>query len=190
MRPNAANTLAPHILPEIFTTGECESVISAIAQAPLRDALLVGRAKNPEQRTAQLVWLDEVGGLSWVMEQLIEVIRDANRDQFDFDLKEFAESCQVAVYRSSDAGHFAWHSDIGGGPTSRRRKLTLVVQLSKADAYTGGDLQIMPSAQVLSVSRTQGCASIFPSFMLHQVTPVTSGIRYSMTVWAHGPNFR
>ena len=33
-------------------------------------------------------------------------------------------------------------------------------------------------------------ANAVPSLTLHQVTPVTDGIRYSMTVWARGPDFR
>ena len=114
----------------------------------------------------------------------------SNIDQFDFDLREFAESPQVARYDASDNGHFAWHSDVGEGILARKRKLTLVLQLSEPDSYEGGDLEIMPSAQILSANRGQGCVSVFPSFTLHQVAPVQSGVRYSLTLWAHGPVFR
>ncbi|MDB4212558.1 2OG-Fe(II) oxygenase, partial [Ascidiaceihabitans sp.] len=71
-----------------------------------------------------------------------------------------------------------------------KRKLTLVLQLSEPGSYEGGNLEIMPSAQVLFANRAQGCVSVFPSFSLHQVTPVTTGTRHSITVWAHGPAFR
>tara|TARA_R110002110_G_scaffold168133_3_gene369501 strand:+ start:788 stop:1192 length:405 start_codon:yes stop_codon:yes gene_type:complete len=134
--------------------------------------------------------VDNVDGMGWVMNRLIELVRRSNSDQFGFDLRDFAESPQVATYRASSGGHFAWHSDIGDGPLARQRKLTLVLQLSKPGSYEGGDLQVMPSAQVLAASRDQGCVSIFPSFALHQVTPVTRGKRHSLTVWAHGPSFR
>lgn len=92
-------------------------------------------------------------------------------------LHGFAESPQVAIYRATDAGHFVWHSDIGGGPISAKRKLTLVLQLSSSEMYEGGSLEVMPGAQVLKASRAQGCATVFPSFTLHQVTPVCSGVR-------------
>ena len=124
------------------------------------------------------------------MERLIKVIRKSNIDQFDFDLREFAESPQVASYKASDSGHFAWHSDIGDGPMARKRKLTLVLQLSLPGSYEGGDLEILPGSKILSADRAQGCVSVFPSFWLHQVVPVQSGVRHSLTLWAHGPAFR
>ncbi|UWR14633.1 2OG-Fe(II) oxygenase [Sulfitobacter sp. M368] len=176
--------------PEAFSPGECDRIIAAITAVPSKDAMLVGQNEDHVLRTAQLVWVDDVDGLGWVMERLIEIVRKSNVDQFDFDLREFAESPQVASYRATDSGHFAWHSDIGDGPVARKRKLTLVLQLSLPSSYEGGELEIMPSAQILSASRSQGCVSIFPSFTLHQVVPVRCGVRHSLTVWAHGPAFR
>ena len=48
------------------------------------------------------------------------------------------------------------------------------------------------SAAILTVTAgiARGTATLFPSYMLHRVTPVTEGIRHSLTVWAHGPAFR
>ena len=176
--------------PEAFSAGECDRIIAAITAAPSKDAMLVGQTMRPSLRTASLVWLDDVDGLGWVMDRLIEIVRMSNVDQFDFDLREFAESPQVASYDAADSGHFAWHSDVGDGPMARKRKLTLVLQLSVPDSYEGGDLEVMPSAQILSANRAQGCVSIFPSFTLHQVVPVQSGVRHSLTIWAHGPAFK
>jgi PKHD-type hydroxylase len=177
-------------MPQAFSVEECERIIASIALVPADEALLVGKTRDHNQRCAELVWVDDVDGMGWVMDRLIELVRTSNRDQFDFDLRDFAESPQVATYRATSGGHFAWHSDIGGGPLARQRKLTLVLQLSKPSSYEGGNLQVMPGAQVLAASRDQGCVSIFASFSLHQVTPVTQGIRHSLTVWAHGPSFR
>ena len=181
---------AVHSMPEAFSAGECEGIIAAISKAPTDEALLVGRNKDHNMRIAELVWLDDLEGMGWVMERLIDLVRTANRTQFDFDLREFAESPQVAIYKSTNEGHFTWHSDIGGGPISAKRKLTLVLQLSKPEEYEGGDLEVMPGAQVVSANRAQGCVTMFPSFVLHQVTPVKQGTRHSLTVWAHGPAFR
>ncbi|MDB4122460.1 2OG-Fe(II) oxygenase [Octadecabacter sp.] len=179
-----------HSLPNAFSGAECERIIASIASSPKDEALLVGKNRDHNKRRAELVWIDNVDGMSWVMERLIDLVRNSNRDQFDFDLRNFAESPQVATYKAASGGHFAWHSDIGDGLLARQRKLTLVLQLSTSQSYEGGDFQVMPSANVLTANRGQGCVSIFPSFSLHQVTPVTNGIRHSLTVWAHGPSFR
>jgi len=179
-----------HSIPKAFSVVECERIIASITSATKDEALLVGKNRDHNQRRAELVWVDNVDGMGWVMDRLIDLVRKSNRDQFDFDLRDFAESPQVATYKGTAGGHFAWHSDIGDGLLARQRKLTLVLQLSTSKSYEGGDLQVMPSANVLIANRDQGCVSIFPSFSLHQVTPVTKGIRHSLTVWAHGPSFR
>ncbi len=85
---------------------------------------------------------------------------------------------------------FGWHSDISHGRVAGKRKLALVLQLTYPNTYDGGDLKIMSGAHILSASRAQGSISVFPSIVLHQVTPIKRGIRRSLTVWAHGPAFR
>ena len=68
------------------------------------------------------------------------------KHQFDFDVREFAESPQIASYDAAKGGHIAWYSDIGLGPAAGSRKRTLVLQLSNPGSYDGGDLEIRPSA--------------------------------------------
>jgi PKHD-type hydroxylase len=178
------------IRPDAFTPEECGRIRAYAAVAAPADARLVGRARDHNLRRADLVWLDDLPGAGWVMDRLIDVVAGANRDTFGFDLREFAESPQVARYGAEREGHFDWHSDIGDGPLARKRKLTLVVQLSGPDAYEGGRLEVMPSAHAVVADPSLGAACIFPSFLLHRVTPVTAGERHSLTVWAHGPAFR
>ena len=66
----------------------------------------------------------------------------------------------------------------------------MVVQLSEPSAYTGGKLELMPGAGTIVADCAQGTATLFPSFVLHRVTPVTEGERRSLTIWCHGPAFR
>ncbi len=182
--------MAVHSVTDAFSTGECDHIVASIADTPTDNALLVGRNRDHNLRDAELVWMDDVEDLNWVMTRLIELVRHSNKHQFDFDLREFAESPQVAGYDATKGGHFGWHSDIGHGRVAGKRKLTLVLQLTNPDTYDGGDLEIMPGSHILSASRSQGSVSVFPSFVLHQVTPVKRGFRRSLTVWAHGPPFR
>ena len=43
--------------------------------------------------------------------------------------------------------------------------------------------------KLVTTNRNQGSIIIFPSFMMHQVTPITKGIRNSLVLWAYGPPF-
>ena len=182
--------IAIHRVPHALSDADCARLLSCINDAPTRDAGLVRQARDHNLRRADLVWLDDVEGADWVIDRMIDLVRTANRDVFDFDITDFAESPQVARYGADRQGHFDWHSDIGEGRLAERRKLTIVVQLSDTDAYTGGDLELMPGAGIVAADRARGSATLFPAFVLHRVTPVTAGERRSLTVWCHGAPFR
>jgi PKHD-type hydroxylase len=179
-----------HSVPGAFSLAECDAIVAISRAADAKDAKLVGQNRDHDIRRADLVWLDEVEGTDWVMERIIEVVREANREVYDFALTEFAESPQVARYGSERKGHFDWHSDIGEGVIARQRKLTMVAQLSEPGDYEGGALEVWPSNAILAAPRDRGTLTFFPSYLLHRVTPVTAGERFSLTQWAHGPSFR
>jgi len=175
--------------PAAFTPTDCAAIMAIAGQAGLKAAGLVRPSAEQTLRRADIAWLDDFPEAAWVMDRVIALMAAANR-KFGYELTGFDESAQCARYSSVTAGHFAWHSDIGGGALAARRKLTLVVQLSDPGAYGGGALELWPDSHVQQADRAQGTATIFPSFVLHRVTPVTAGTRWSLTLWAHGPAFR
>ncbi|MGI3183823.1 2OG-Fe(II) oxygenase [Nioella aestuarii] len=179
-----------HTVAAAFSSEECAHITTLAETAPATDAGLTRNATDHNLRRADLVWLDEVEGSNWVMDKIIALVREANRQVYGYDLTDFSESAQVARYGADRQGHFDWHSDIGDGRLASRRKLTMVVQLSVPSAYSGGQLELMPGAGTVTADTAQGAATIFPSFVLHRVTPVTDGERRSLTIWCHGPAFR
>ena len=58
--------------------------------------------------------------------------------------------------------------------------------------FEGGELQIFNprTHKIDSHDLKPGQVCIFPSWASHQVTPVTSGTRYSLVTWMNGPEFR
>ena len=87
---------------------------------------------------------------------------------------------------SEDEGYYDWHVDMGPGKANR--KLSLVCQLSDPSEYEGGELQIH-TGQIHTVEKKKGLVVIFPSYLLHCVTPVTSGKRQTLVLWIEGPPF-
>lgn len=177
-------------LPKALSPHECAQLVLAVKSSPMRDAGLVGGTSAPQIRRADIAWLDDIPGCDWVMDRMTGLVAQANREAFGFDLTDFGESAQVARYGAEREAHFDWHADIGAGLWAAKRKLTIVVQLSDPADYQGGDLQLRPDSNVAAAARNLGTATIFPSFVLHRVTPVTEGTRWSLTLWAHGPAFR
>lgn len=181
--------LDPLEITHVFTPSECQAIIASMLPGDYRDAALVGGTQSLNTRRARIQWLDEERESAWVFRRLLDTIANANRRHFDFQLSHFAEKMQIALYEADPGGFFDWHSDIGDGPLAAQRKLTMVVQLSKADDYDGGTLETNADGVVRAASRLIGSALLLPSFVLHRVTPVTRAKRYSLTIWAHGPAF-
>jgi hypothetical protein len=73
------------------------------------------------------------------------------------------------------------------------RKISMTLNLTDPNSYEGGNLKfdLGPHVKgnrikVCDDSRSQGSLIVFPSFMYHCVTPVTSGTRFSLVLWCLG----
>lgn len=138
-------------------------------------------------RRSQVSWLNKNSDTAWVFEKLGHIASSLNSQYFRFDLTGFGEALQLTNYDQSEQGMYGWHQDYGVGPS---RKLSLVLQLTDPSQYEGGNLQVITSGQPQTVRKQRGLVAAFPSYVLHQVTPVTSGNRQSLVAWVTGPAFR
>jgi PKHD-type hydroxylase len=142
---------------------------------------------NPNLRRSQVSWLTNTTETKWVFEKLASVISQMNAQHFRFDLTGFGEPLQLTNYDQSENGMYGWHQDYGGGVS---RKLSMAVQLTDPSEYEGGNLQVMTSSEPQNVRKQRGLIAIFPSYVMHQVTPVTQGSRQSLVTWVSGPAFK
>ncbi len=140
-------------------------------------------------RRSQISWLNKNQDNAWVFEKLAHIAASLNAQYYRFDLTGFGEPFQLTNYDQSEQGMYGWHVDYGGkiGPS---RKLSLVLQLTDPSQYEGGNLQVLTGGQPQTVRKQRGLVAAFPSYVLHQVTPVTSGSRQSLVAWISGPAFR
>lgn len=139
-------------------------------------------------RRSQISWLDNTPNSSFVFEKLSDVANQINAEHFGFDLLGFGEPMQLTNYDQSEQGMYGWHQDYNTKKISR--KLSLVLQLTDPSEYEGGNLQVMTSGQPENIRKRRGLIAIFPSYVLHQVTPVTQGSRQSLVAWVSGPAFK
>jgi PKHD-type hydroxylase len=70
------------------------------------------------------------------------------------------------------------------------RKLSFSLILSNPNEYIGGDFEILIGKKSSPIIQTRGRVIAFPSFVMHRVTPLTSGVRKSIVFWALGPKFK
>jgi PKHD-type hydroxylase len=138
-------------------------------------------------RNSTIKWMNPSEETSWVYDRLMGCVKEAN-NVWQFNLYSILDDIQYTEYRGG-GGHYNWHIDIGPGAISHR-KVSVVVQLSDSSEYTGGILEVSTGSNSLKVSNKKGTVILFPSFLQHRVTPVASGLRKSLVLWAGGEHFK
>lgn len=173
-----------------FTDEELDKIIALGDVRMPQEASVGGKWDDPSKvRKSSVSWLECSEDTQWIYERLAFIARDLNSKFYQFDLHGFVEDFQYTVYDGSQEGHYGWHIDKGGTSPSPR-KLSMVLQLSSPEDYEGGHLELWGGHKSMTVDRRRGLLAAFPSYLLHQVTPVTSGIRRSLVVWIAGPPFK
>ena len=68
------------------------------------------------------------------------------------------------------------------------RKLSLTVQLSEESDYEGGELRLEnDTSGAYHLNKEIGQGVVFPSWIRHEIKPITKGIRYALVAWQRGP---
>ena len=171
------------VIEAVFTPDECERIMAIGAKRPREDARV--QSYGGSARVGHVAWVDPAADTIWVYQRLATIVAWVNQ-AFQFELLGFADALQYTVY---GPGHkFDWHVDIGAGQASNR-KMSITVQLSEESAYEGGGLQFI-SAPDMTMPKGRGTAILFPAYLAHRVSDVTSGLRCSLVAWASGVPFR
>lgn len=142
---------------------------------------------NNDARKSNVKWIQFSQETSWLYIKLMKLIQKINSENWNFDLVMAREPIQYTEY--IDDGHYDWHIDVGPRHMTQR-KLSLSLLLSDPNTYEGGDLEIWPGGEVRKAERVEGGATIFPSFLMHRVTPVTKGVRKSLVFWVGGVPYK
>jgi PKHD-type hydroxylase len=157
-----------------------------------------GQTVDGSVRVSDIKFFERNDETSWIFDTYNNVIESINDQFYQFDLHGY-NTIQYTVYNGNEQGKYDWHGDTVLGyelePVMKMldtRKLTLVMLLNDRNEFEGGDFQINTGQEKnpLTICMERGMIIAFPSFMLHRVTPVLSGVRKSIVIWVEGPKFR
>lgn len=183
---------------EGFLTDEDIKIILGLQEWNNTDKAYVGGVLggtgvlDEKVRRTELAWMPKNELTLPIYDKLANIIAEINRRFFHFELTGIHEPAQLGCYSAKEKGHYGWHIDGSDSEISMvPRKLSMVLMLSDAEDYQGGELQIKNNTNEEKTLETKkGRAWFFPSWTLHRVTPVEVGIRKSLVVWAGGPSFK
>ena len=175
----------------------------------MADSKLHGDSLNKDKRNSKNSWVPTshwTAGLVW------HYIQRANRENFLYDIRNIdGESMQYTQYGVGE--FYGWHNDaglathykpvsVGNHHEGRQQdfvnenlelvsKLSFIVQLSDADEYEGGNVQLLAeNGNPYFVPRQRGTVVVFDSRTSHRVMKVTKGLRKSLVGWVVGPRWK
>lgn len=172
-----------------FSSEEIENVHQLARNIPSHDGLInASNSPNLEYRKSRICWIDQSPQHSWLYDKIMNMVVEANNAVWGFDIHSTFDDIQYTEYLGG-GGHYEYHLDIGPSTLSYR-KISVVVQLSDPSDYVGGELQILKGKDAEVMPNNKGAVILFPSYLLHRVTPVVSGLRRSLVIWVGGTPYR
>lgn len=173
-------------LKDVFTTIELDAIINIGNSFELEKGA-TGGPEDLKIRNSFVNFLFPNETTSWIFAKLAAITNAVNEQFFKFDLFSMEQGLQFTKYEAPGQ-HYEWHIDRGNHVGIR--KLSLSIQLSDPNDYEGGDLEMSFGGEPVKASKERGLITFFPSYVLHRVTPVTKGTRYSLVCWVSGPPFK
>lgn len=138
-------------------------------------------------RKSKTTWFFPNEDTNWIFQRMNNIVNRINFTYFKFDLFALCEGIQFTRYDAPD-GYYKCHVDKNVG--ANIRKLSLSIQLNESSEFDGGDLCLYFREDPDKPPMKQGTTLAFPSYVLHEVSPVTRGTRYSLVAWISGPPFK
>ena len=174
----------------IFHKDELDAIIKTGKSLNMERAQTGGVGENClDHRRSFVSWIPTNNNTAWIYQRLAGAVNDMNAEFFQFDLTKL-ERLQFTYYSSEEQGCYKQHVDPLCWTLPHNRKLSVVIQLSDPNDYEGGELVLYNSSEGTKIKKEQGMSIFFPSYTLHECTPVTKGERYALVGWVHGPAFK
>jgi len=183
---------------QAISTKICEKILDE-GRKKIEEKGTTPKNPNKKHRDCKIAWIND----EWIYDIINPFIHEANEKagwNFQWD---WNESSQFTIY---EKGHYyGWHTDQlrpqkrpDKNLDGKVRKLSLTLQLTDKTKYEGGDFQFKwfdnAKKDFLNITTVDdakdiGTLIIFPSFIWHQILPITKGKRESLVNWSIGKPF-
>jgi SM-20-related protein len=174
---------------------EIRQEMASAGQVPAT-ARVADRSYAVDQQSRKTNWAEVSEETSSLVSERLMSLRDDVAKSFDIEVSG-VQRPQFLRYREGD--FFAAHQDRGsdrkGAEFARQREVSTVIFLNDEtdeplpDTYEGGSLTLFglldsgDRSVGLPVQGEAGALIGFPSEMLHEVTPITRGERFTVVSW-------
>ena len=173
------------IFPEVIEPALCDVIIQRGKDLPNHQGI-AGGDYQPDLRKSTVSWFDEK---DWVSGIVAHYTHMANDQAWCFDI-DGIDGVQFTQYELNE--FYEAHMDTFA-LQNNMRKLSFVLQLSSLLMTIRAENFLFhedDSTFTPDNFEKRGSIIVFPSFLMHQVKPVTDGERYSLVSWFTGPQMK
>lgn len=160
-----------YIFNEVFSEEECLEIIREFDES--------GKSCEVEQSKYE-----------WVYKKLSDLVLEANKVMWKFQISGIAEPIKYTRHELRDAE--APRIDIGrnfNDTFKQNRKISISLNLTEKDSYEGGELLLHNNGTPAYATKERGSCVLFPSWLMNGITTITKGERRSLSAWVTGPPF-
>lgn len=163
-------------IPNFLSKDECNSLLLKCKnELKLETGTVNDSEINFKSRKSSVAFIDNLGFLNDKLQNiLVELVK----------IKGFSvsglQSFQFTEYSVGD--YYNWHRDNSIDNTIiSNRFYSTIIQLN--DEYINGELQLNIDGTEITLESGIGNLYMFPSYTIHRIKPITSGVRYSLVNW-------
>lgn len=161
-------------IPDVLTSAELAQLRAIAARTVFVDGKMGSDFASPVKNNLRV-------GDHEAHRQSAQMVGDALFRSEDFRTFAFPKAMMPPILTRYDTGmHYGIHVDsafMSTGQRMLRSDLSCTIFISDASEYEGGALRIGLGSGDISVKGKAGSAIVYPSTTIHEVEPVTSGVR-------------
>jgi 2OG-Fe(II) oxygenase superfamily len=173
-----------HSVEDFYSVEQTERIIQSIL-ATNSEKAKIGHGEGILDTSVRDVNIIPINLNSGISNTIFGATVSANYKKWKFDITHQSQ-CDFLIYDKD--GHYNGHIDTYLSEIKEVRKLTSLIFLN--DNFSGGRLYLKIGDEKIYPPQKKGSLLVFPSFILHGVEPVLSGVRKTIVSWANGPWFK
>jgi PKHD-type hydroxylase len=166
---------------EFLSMDECNKILNfSLKNLDLKPGKVMNNMINEKYRKSSISFANYDTIFPFLKIRLVEKISEKIKLK-GYDINFDNAPFQFTEYKVGE--YYNWHTDSSADGEYAKRYCSVVIQLN--NDYTGGDLQMKIDEKEDNITFENGIGNLFVflSEINHRVTPVDSGIRYSLVSW-------
>lgn len=181
--------IQPVVAENVFDNQDAKRILEIFnnESLPKKTCVIPGADENYPEAKFTISYIPYVDENAWVYGKLFDLALEANEQTYKFDNINMFEHIVYMEFNEDDFVNC--HLDLGNEFPHNTRKITAIVNLNESEDYRGGEFKIH-SSELITISRSFGDCTFFPSYLQNELTHVSNGTKKILVAWFGGESYK